>query len=98
MPLERTRARGIGARVTVGRNDWKGVTTGAPDPEQLKVQQPSAERSPMSSHPCDQPVSAPQARMIEGMRVHGFGERLRGFYSTLMVPIDNRWWPASITV
>ena len=52
----------------------------------------------MSSHPCDQPVSAPQARMIEGMRVHGFGERLRGFYSTLMVPIDNRWWPASITV
>jgi hypothetical protein len=33
----------------------------------------------MSSHPCDQPVSAPQARMIEGMRVHGFGERLRGF-------------------
>ena len=52
----------------------------------------------MSSHPCGQPVSAPQARMIEGMRAHGFGERLRGFYSTLMVPIDNRWWPALITV
>jgi hypothetical protein len=87
---------------------WKGVTTGASDPEHEGPAIFSSRRSPMSSHPRDRPVSALRAHMIEDMRVRGFSEkkrkdyfrnpRLCGFYSTLMVPIVNLWWPASITV